>query len=341
MGHNQILSQPSLNASATSDNSIFHPPASIEISSKVSTEEPSLRSEDSSTLTFLEEDASIAQYSHEETPSSYSDCSLAALDGPIRKRQRTPSSYLDCGATVLDEPIPKRQRHIEDLWMPRFRLVDVCRANPKALLGRNLADFIFSGDVVFNQHSLQRLKVRGGIRTQENALQLMSQGTIVENKKPKHRGLMVLFCDRRGVQHQFPLLFCARDNSVLVKTYMAVSPFKGQRRCMMLDSLEWLSSLLDVPLPLIGEYVARAVTNLDHRDMLYCPGLPEVMDVIHNILPTHNEINLLSGIPFASEMGQPENWVMAIGRIWDAPERVALMRMQVFQNHEIEKLNWV
>jgi hypothetical protein len=75
--------------------------------------------------------------------------------------------------------------------------------------------------------------------------------------------------------------------------------------------------------------------------MLYCPGLPEVMDVIERILPTHHEMDLLCSIPYASEMGEPENWVVAIGSIRNVHTKVAMMRRHAWEKHEIEEGDWM
>lgn len=104
---------------------------------------------------------------------------------------------------------------------------------------------------------------------------------------------------------------------------------------MMLQGLFWLSNVLDVPLPLTGGYLARAIGNFDHQ-MLHCPGLPTVMDMIERILPTREEINLLHDIPYASEMGDPESWVVAVGKIRTAGEKVKSMRRTAWDMHAVE-----
>jgi len=83
---------------------------------------------------------------------------------------------------------------------------------------------------------------------------------------------------------------------------------------MMLHALDWLSYVFGVPLPLTGGYIARAIEELDienfDRHMLLFPWLPTIMDTVSSILPTWEVFILLKNIPRASEMGEPEDWVI-------------------------------
>lgn len=224
----------------------------------------------------------------------------------------------------------------------RISLSDVFEANPSNLLETPLDRYDLT-EVVFGQHALHRLRVRGGMGT-ETALQLMVKGQIVENRSPEHEGqLMVQYHDHRGVEHEWPLEF-HEHGEVLVLTYIAISPFRTQphysiRRIIMLQGLEWLSFVLDVPLPLTGSYVAQAIEDFAsvNYQLLYCGDLLSVMDVIWSILPTEAEFELLRHIPYASEMGDPESWIMGIGgELVTARRKVALIRRFAWDMHAVE-----
>ena len=89
---------------------------------------------------------------------------------------------------------------------------------------------------------------------------------------------------------------------------------------MIFNALDWLSDLFDVPLQLMGPFLARAIMELDCNMLYYCPCglLLTMMEVVRCILPTAHEV-WLCDVPFASEMGEPESWIVAIGGdLWAA-----------------------
>jgi len=293
-------------------------------------------------------------------PSGVTGSSLSVTSSPAAEKHAAPSSKRkrsdnvetetetsnESIAASLDQRIPKKTSSSTPMKkslcssLPPPTLSAVYKANPVALLRSPLAQYDFS-QLVFGQHAQHRLRVRGGLN-QDTALQLMANGTIVASSSREHDGqLVVQYRDERGVEHQWPLEF--RTNGVLVRTYIVQSPLRTDhdyrlRRDFMLRGLRWLSIILDVPLPLTGWYLARAIEEFDVQ-LLYCPGLPTVMDVVWYILPTKEELELLREIPYASEMGDPENWIAAIGNFRNiaiAHERLAFMHRMAWLNYDVE-----
>lgn len=106
----------------------------------------------------------------------------------------------------------------------------------------------------------------------------------------------------------------------------------------MFSTLKLLSKLLDVPLQGIGWYLAQHIEDM-RPDAIAVPGLPWTMDALLDILPTNEEISLLTSQPFADEMGYVERWVLAIGKVKTARKRVESMRTFVWDVEEIKGLN--
>ena len=261
------------------------------------------------------------------------DVSLLS-EGEVVEESKPPAKRAH-PASMDDQPIPKKRRVEVEAPNPaalvayqKGCLHAALKANSSLIRGKPVNLYNLS-TVHFSRHAQHRLRVRGGILEEQFALQLMENGEIIEQESLKYDGFMVSYHDCRGVQHLFPLTFHS-DGSVLVKTYLTISPFKGYRRCMMLNSLEWLSELLDVPFPLISEYIARVIGDFPHG-MIYHPDLgPEVMEVVKSILPTKEEVDLLSDVLFASEMGEPEMWIVAVGNMTQAAKKVNSMLQMAY-----------
>ena len=241
------------------------------------------------------------------------DVSLLS-EGEVVEESKPPAKRAH-PVSLNDQPIPKTRRVEVGVPNPaalvayqKGCLHAALKANPSLIQGKPINLYNLS-TVRFGRHAQHRLRVRG-ILEEQFALQLMEKGEIIEQESSKYDGqFMVSYHDDCGVQHLFPLT-CHCDGSVLVKTYLTISPFKGYRRRMMLNSLEWLSDLLDVPFPLISEYFARAIGDFPHG-MIYHPDLgPEVMEVVKSILPTKEEVTFF---PMSS---LPVKWVNPKCGLW-------------------------
>lgn len=219
-----------------------------------------------------------------------------------------------------DLPVPKKARRATPSSSSSLvttchskRLSYVYRCNKSVLEDTPAADS-YDLDVVFNTiHCEHRHRNRGGIHSEGEALRVMGTGKIKLVDSPRHKGLEIVVNSQDGVSQKWHIKLV--DGKLTVKTYTTESPFRTNpkfsgRRHRMLQKLSWLSRVLNVPLPLTGCFLARCIEELDH-ERLYCPGLPTVMNVVENVIPTRKEIKCLLGIPRASEMGDPESWIMA------------------------------
>ena len=66
-------------------------------------------------------------------------------------------------------------------------------------------------------------------------------------------------------------------------------------------------------------YLVNAIVDFHHcrpstfeQSFLYCKNAPALMDMVKGILPTLEEVLLLESIPHASEMGDPEWWILHV-----------------------------
>ena len=229
---------------------------------------------------------------------------------PKNKKARLAVSSTTATATGTDSLIDTRPC-ISILCHNHYRQ-QLWQFDGRSISQFNLSNLKFHPDY----HADDRLDLRGGM-DRAGAVARIELGKL-HWEHGKQQLWFVYFDEQSGVKHFWPVRVC--PDGVYLWTYFAHSPLRTgshqsrARRQDILDRLYWLSKVLEKPFDEIIQYVVEAIETIDIL-MLYRPGYPAALDVVATILPTDDELRCLQGVPYVKTMGEPEEWIVAIGEI--------------------------
>lgn len=293
----------------------------------------------------------------------------AASNVPIGKSDRYAKSFTKPAPSVCTDPfplahtdplaftVPRKTESVPTSTPTERSLVGVLKANistPDKLVG--VALLCYSEDDIaacvqldqFDsrryQHAVDRLTKRSGMSFPGAVADLLRKGKIQQNPNAANYNstLAVAYVDELDVYHWFP--FDIVDGRMSIRTYFAHSPFRGERykdrRRFLLKGLRWLAEALGVRFDeVVSRIVAALSTTESHK--LSCgassPSIEDIVifDVIAKIQPTGHELAVLSNIPYASSMGDFEEWIVRFNDIPRVEEKLPFMRSTAKKRYEL------